>query len=106
MPAGETLEPMVRAELRAEALDEKEASIAAAQGDHEAISQLRSTQDGTSDSLTNGLADFPTPEEIATLRRVPNHIPLKLFTIAFVELCERFSYYGSTVVCKSSPWSR
>ncbi|KAK2606189.1 hypothetical protein QQS21_003359 [Conoideocrella luteorostrata] len=37
-------------------------------------------------------------EELSTLRRVPNHIPLRLFTIAFIELCERFSYYGSTVV--------
>ncbi|KHN95776.1 oligopeptide transporter [Metarhizium album ARSEF 1941] len=41
---------------------------------------------------------MPTGEELALLRRVPTHIPLKLFTIAPVELCERFSYHGSTVV--------
>jgi proton-dependent oligopeptide transporter, POT family len=44
--------------------------------------------------------DFPTEEEVATLHRVPGHIPWKAYTIAFVELCERFSYYGTTVVCK------
>ncbi|KAJ4148235.1 hypothetical protein LMH87_002715 [Akanthomyces muscarius] len=44
--------------------------------------------------------DFPSPttEELTTLRRVSDKIPAKLFTIAFIELCERFSYYGSTVV--------
>jgi hypothetical protein len=50
--------------------------------------------------LHEELEDFPSEEDILTLRRVADHIPLKLFTIAFVELCERFSYYGSTVVCK------
>lgn len=33
-----------------------------------------------------------------TLRRVPQKIPWKIFTIAFVELCERMSYYGTIVV--------
>ncbi|OHE92646.1 POT family protein [Colletotrichum orchidophilum] len=42
--------------------------------------------------------DAPTDEELQTLRRVSDHIPFKLFTIAFVELCERFSYYGSVIV--------
>jgi hypothetical protein len=44
------------------------------------------------------LDDYPTEEEQQMLRRVPGKIPLKVFTIAFVELCERFSYYGSAVV--------
>ncbi|KAK2019695.1 POT family protein [Colletotrichum eremochloae] len=43
--------------------------------------------------------DAPTKEELCTLRRVSDHVPFKLFTIAFVELCERFSYYGSVIVC-------
>ncbi|KAL0943788.1 oligopeptide transporter [Colletotrichum truncatum] len=42
--------------------------------------------------------DAPSNEELRTLRRVADHIPFKLFTIAFVELCERFSYYGSVIV--------
>ncbi|UNI18949.1 hypothetical protein JDV02_005178 [Purpureocillium takamizusanense] len=41
---------------------------------------------------------FPTAEELMTLRRVPNKIPLKLFSICFVELCERFSFYGATAM--------
>lgn len=45
--------------------------------------------------------DFPTEEELATLNRSADRIPWKVFTVAFVELCERFSYYGTTVVCES-----
>ncbi|KAK0635785.1 POT family-domain-containing protein [Bombardia bombarda] len=40
----------------------------------------------------------PTEEELRTLRRVPDKIPMSIYTIAFVELCERFSYYGTTAV--------
>jgi len=46
------------------------------------------------------MGDRPTEEELVTLRRVPDKIPFKVYTVAFVELCERFSYYGTTVVCK------
>jgi len=45
--------------------------------------------------------DFPTDEELHTLRRVADKIPWRVYTIAFVELVERFSYYGTTVVCMS-----
>lgn len=34
-----------------------------------------------------------------TLRRVSGQVPWTAYTIAFVELCERFSYYGTTAVC-------
>lgn len=40
----------------------------------------------------------PTEEEMRTLRKVSGKIPWSAYTIAFVELCERFSYYGSTAV--------
>jgi hypothetical protein len=33
------------------------------------------------------------------LRRVSAPIPWSVYTVAFVELCERFSYYGTQVVC-------
>ena len=46
--------------------------------------------------------DFPTEEELATLHRVADKIPIKAFTIAFVEGCERLSYYGTTAVCMKS----
>lgn len=41
---------------------------------------------------------FPTEEDLRSLRRVPAGIPWKIYTIAFVELCERMSYYGTTAV--------
>jgi POT family proton-dependent oligopeptide transporter len=43
----------------------------------------------------------PTEEELRTLPRVSGKIPWTAFTIAFVELCERFGYYGCQVLCKS-----
>ena len=45
-------------------------------------------------------SDEPTEEELNTLKRVSGTIPWTAYTIAFVEFCERFSYYGTTVVCK------
>ncbi|KAI5299187.1 hypothetical protein KEM55_002470, partial [Ascosphaera atra] len=42
---------------------------------------------------------FPTEAELQTLRRVPAKVPVATYSVAFVELCERFSYYGATVVC-------
>ncbi|KAJ5689832.1 hypothetical protein N7462_004224 [Penicillium macrosclerotiorum] len=41
---------------------------------------------------------YPNDEDLRTLRRVSGHIPWITFTVAFVELCERFSYYGTTAV--------
>ncbi|KAI0121911.1 PTR2-domain-containing protein [Daldinia grandis] len=42
--------------------------------------------------------EYPTKEELDTLRRVKGPINLIIYTIAFVELCERFAYYGTTAV--------
>lgn len=42
--------------------------------------------------------DKPTEEEMRTLPRVSGKIMWSMWTIAFVELCERFSYYGSSVL--------
>jgi POT family proton-dependent oligopeptide transporter len=42
--------------------------------------------------------DFPTEEDLVTLQRVPAKIPWKIYTIAFVELVERMSYYGTIAV--------
>jgi POT family proton-dependent oligopeptide transporter len=44
----------------------------------------------------------PTAEELVSLRRVSGKIPWVAFTIAFVELCERFGYYGCQVLCTSN----
>ncbi|RKF58841.1 putative peptide transporter ptr2 [Golovinomyces cichoracearum] len=40
----------------------------------------------------------PSEEELDSLRRVADKIPWRIYTLGFVELCERFSYYGATVV--------
>jgi hypothetical protein len=45
-----------------------------------------------------GHENEPTAEELKTLRRVPDKIPWKVYTIAFVELSERLSFYGTTQV--------
>lgn len=52
------------------------------------------------DYYDQDLGEFPTEEELQSLRRVSDKVPWKAFALAFVELCERFSYYGTTVVCK------
>ncbi|KAG5637406.1 hypothetical protein H0H81_004664 [Sphagnurus paluster] len=52
-----------------------------------------SVEDGIHDGLV-----FPTEEERLTLRRVADTIPWNAYLIAFVELAERFSFYGSSVV--------
>ncbi|KAJ7192568.1 peptide transporter PTR2A [Mycena pura] len=49
------------------------------------------------DGIHDGLI-FPTDEERATLRRVPDRLPWAAYLIATVELAERFSFYGSSVV--------
>lgn len=42
--------------------------------------------------------DFPSEEEMHSLRHVADHIPWKAYTIATVELVERLSYYGCVQV--------
>ena len=48
---------------------------------------------------------YPTEEEWATLPKVPGRIPWTAWTVAICEFAERFSYYGTTAVCKSDPTS-
>lgn len=52
------------------------------------------------DTDTTNYDDEVSEADLNTLRRVSGKIPWQAFTVAFVELCERFSYYGTTVVCK------
>ncbi|KAH7166082.1 POT family-domain-containing protein [Dactylonectria macrodidyma] len=92
-PPGDVTDSIAGAELRAEVIDEKRASISA-----EPVVAATAPRDNGFHLATPEGMQLPTDEEMRTLRRVPNHVPLKLFTIAFVELCERFSYYGCTVV--------
>ena len=61
-------------------------------------------EDGAVSSDLDILVDgYPTEEELDgpnRLRRISAPIPWAVYTVAFVELCERFSYYGTQVVCK------
>ena len=50
-----------------------------------------------------GDLEVPNDEELHTLRRVSDKIPFKAYTIAFVELVERMSFYGTTQVRPPSP---
>ncbi|KAF9044140.1 peptide transporter PTR2A [Panaeolus papilionaceus] len=70
---------------------EKEIKSDSASSDRQ--SDLDHELDGIHDGLT-----FPTEEEKVTLRRIPDTIPWNAYLIALVELAERFSFYGSTVV--------
>lgn len=57
-----------------------------------------------SDDLEPGMR-HPTEDELHgphALRRIAAPVPWAVYTVAFVELCERFSYYGTQVVCKCS----
>jgi proton-dependent oligopeptide transporter, POT family len=80
------------AEFKASAADERKHSLAIARGDASVEGDVALVGE-----------PFPTEEEYATLRRVSHKIPLSILTIAFIEMCERFSYYGSIVVCKCNP---
>ena len=44
--------------------------------------------------IVSSEGDEPTREELATLRKVADHLPWSAFIVAMVELCERFTYYG------------
>jgi POT family proton-dependent oligopeptide transporter len=59
-----------------------------------------SSSNSFEDENTNLLGPFPTEEEWATLPRVAGSIPWQAWTVAMVEFVERFSYYGTSAVCK------
>lgn len=44
--------------------------------------------------------DTPNDEDLKSLRRVSGKIPWAAWTIAFCELCERFSYYGKELIIR------
>jgi POT family proton-dependent oligopeptide transporter len=103
MPTGDNLaEPIVAATIKAEVEDEKKAVAAALQTvPRESMADHRLDRDDGDDDWNDPDWPAPTVEELTTLRRVPHHIPIHLLGIGFVELCERFSYYGCVVVRKS-----
>lgn len=57
------------------------------------------------DALTFAPSDNEeiSEDDLKNLTRVSGSIPWQAYTIAFIEFCERFSYYGTTVVCTTLP---
>ena len=49
---------------------------------------------GSSDQIFDDGAEFPTEEELKTLRHVPYKLPARAFLVCVIELSERFCYYG------------
>ncbi|PVI02540.1 PTR2-domain-containing protein [Periconia macrospinosa] len=73
------------------------------------MSEKRAMAESTRDASIAAPADIevneadlvgeePTEEDLRTLRRVSGKIPWTAYTVAFVELCERFGYYGCSVL--------
>jgi POT family proton-dependent oligopeptide transporter len=75
------------------------AEVAADEASIKPASVIQNTAAFTTGSLQK---EYPNEEDLRSLRRVPGKISWITYTVAFVELCERFSYYGTTAVCKSS----
>lgn len=71
-------------------------------GDQRRMSVTAKGMVASTDEFVSGTRP-PTEDELHgpnKLRRVAAPIPWSVYTVAFVELCERFSYYGTQVVCK------
>ena len=49
--------------------------------------------DHPSDEFGDGF-EYPTEEDLQTLRKVPYSLPARLFLVCVIELSERFCYYG------------
>jgi POT family proton-dependent oligopeptide transporter len=61
-------------------------------------SKTFASPDGVAAEEDHNDEDSPTDEELKTLPRVADKIPWRVYTVAFVELCERFSYYGTQIL--------
>lgn len=72
-------------------------------GDDPVVDKDKPEKSLVADSVHMHIGDEePTEEELHgpnALRRVSAPIPWAVYTVAFVELCERFSYYGTQVLC-------
>jgi POT family proton-dependent oligopeptide transporter len=72
------------------------ASFVSEKKDGTALAHVSSPQNDHTDPSDPHYGDeFPTEEEIAHLHRVPDKIPWATYLVAYIELAERFSYYGS-----------
>lgn len=74
------------------------ASISKDGGHPGAVTEKAPSSHASEDTLGPNGEVYPTQEEVQTLRRVRGKIDWIIYSIAFVELCERFAYYGTTAV--------
>lgn len=60
----------------------------------EALEATGSTAGDEKGAINTADGEEPTEHESRTLRHVAEKFPIAIFLVAFVELCERFTYYG------------
>lgn len=94
-----------RAEIAQAALASEGVNPGPAIGSLEETKAKETTMNAAQADVTLGFAasadeefEKPTEEELHTLRRVSGKIYWPAYTIAFCELAERFSYYGTTIL--------
>ncbi|KAJ9143718.1 Peptide transporter PTR2-A [Pleurostoma richardsiae] len=98
MPGDVTSDAIGGAQLHATIADQVRQSMDDVHKQSTPIELQQSAEPGDEKFNHHLTEEFPSEEELITLRRVADRIPLKLFTIAFIEACERFSYYGTIIV--------
>lgn len=64
--------------------------------------KARSTESPSIVHYNEDGTEIPVEEDLAQLRRISDSLPFRTYLIAYVELAERFSYYGMVdlMLCK------
>ncbi|GMK57468.1 hypothetical protein CspeluHIS016_0403020 [Cutaneotrichosporon spelunceum] len=73
-------------------------SISSEKKHEEGVAQVSSASEHLDPDDPHYGDEFPTEDEVAHLDRVPDRVPWSTYMVAYIELAERFSYYGCTVV--------
>ena len=89
-----SLEPTISNSITAGGKRVTGANIASTKAESAAIREEDEPGQPSSSKIVSFEGDEPTEKEIATLRKVADHLPWSAFIVALVELCERFTYYG------------
>ncbi|KLT43964.1 PTR2-domain-containing protein [Cutaneotrichosporon oleaginosum] len=90
---------LAETEKRDVRMEQRAASLSSEKKDGSALAHVSSPAHDITDPSDPHYGDeFPTEEEVAHLHRIPDRIPWATYLVAYIELAERFSYYGCTVV--------
>ncbi|PLB36751.1 putative MFS peptide transporter [Aspergillus candidus] len=104
MNASDPVEVAEIAKAHAAMADSKEISVQRQRSSSPGIEEIPASKEIAVAEVTavdddlDSKKTYPTDDDLRTLRRVAGKIPWTTYTVAFVELCERFSYYGTTAV--------